>query len=85
MATDQIEERPGFSDLLAELSDSDIVLEVAAGAGSRRPPELGRVRELDEVFGSEAQRQFLLKLDDLAHDIVSTVEHYRQNTAPPRA
>jgi hypothetical protein len=50
MATDQIEERPGFSDLLAELSDSDIVLEVAAGAGSRRPPELGRVRELEEAI-----------------------------------
>ena len=48
-------------------------------------PESGRVRELDEVFGPEAHRQFLLKLDDLAHDIVSTVEHYRQTTAPPQA
>jgi hypothetical protein len=31
--------------------------------------ETGKVRELDEVFGPEAQREFWLKLDDLAHDI----------------
>jgi hypothetical protein len=31
--------------------------------------ESGRVRELDEVFGPAAQRDFWLKLDDLAHDI----------------
>ena len=46
-------------------------------------PESGRVLELDDVFGPEAQRLFLLKVDDLAHDIASTVEHYRQTTAPP--
>ena len=39
MASDQIEERPGFSDLLAELNDSDVVIEVTAGSGMRRPPE----------------------------------------------
>src|ERR1700687_5167696 len=41
-------------------------------------PETGRVRELDEVFGPEAQRDFWLKLDDLAHDIcylLETIEH----------
>jgi TIR domain len=32
-------------------------------------PETGKVRELDEVFGPEAQREFWLKLDDLAHDV----------------
>jgi hypothetical protein len=31
--------------------------------------ETGRVRELDEIFGPEAQRDFWLKLDDLAHDM----------------
>ncbi len=37
-------------------------------------PETGRVRELDEVFGSEAQRDFWIKLDDLAHDICCVLE-----------
>ena len=32
-------------------------------------PDTGRVRELDEVFGPEAQRDFWIRLDDLAHDI----------------
>jgi hypothetical protein len=32
-------------------------------------PDSGRVRELNEIFGPEAQRDFWLKLDDLAHDI----------------
>lgn len=37
-------------------------------------PETGKVRELDEVFGPEAQRDFWLKLDDLAHDVVHLLE-----------
>jgi len=37
-------------------------------------PETGRVRELDEVFGPEAQRDFWLRLDDLAHDICCLLE-----------
>jgi hypothetical protein len=37
-------------------------------------PETGKVRELDEVFGSDAHRDFWLKLDDLAHDIVELLE-----------
>ena len=37
-------------------------------------PETGKVRELDEVFGPEAQREFWIELDDLAHDIVKLLE-----------
>ena len=37
-------------------------------------PETGRVHELDEIFGPEAQRDFWLKLDDLAHDICCLLE-----------
>jgi hypothetical protein len=37
-------------------------------------PSTGRVRELDEVFGDQAQRDFWMKLDDLAHDIVALLE-----------
>ncbi len=36
--------------------------------------DTGRVRELDEVFGPEAQRDFWMRLDDLAHDICCLVE-----------
>lgn len=37
-------------------------------------PETGKVRELDDVFGPEAQREFWLRLDDLAHDICRLLE-----------
>ena len=37
-------------------------------------PETGKIRELDEIFGPEAHRDFWLKLDDLAHDIVALLE-----------
>jgi hypothetical protein len=37
-------------------------------------PETGRVRELDEVFGPEAQREFWIKLDDLAHEMCGLLE-----------
>jgi len=36
--------------------------------------ETGRVRELDEVFGAQAQKEFWMKLDDLAHDIAALLE-----------
>src|SRR5215813_6186089 len=32
-------------------------------------PQTGKIRELDEIFGPEAQKDFWMKLDDLAHDI----------------
>jgi hypothetical protein len=37
-------------------------------------PETGKIRELDEIFGPDAHRDFWLKLDDLAHDIVALLE-----------
>ncbi len=37
-------------------------------------PESGKTRELDEVFGAEAHRDFWLRLDDLAHDMVALLE-----------
>ncbi len=37
-------------------------------------PDSGRVHELNEIFGAEAQRDFWLRLDDLAHDICCIVE-----------
>jgi hypothetical protein len=37
-------------------------------------PETGRVRELDEIFGDDAERDFFLKLDDLVHDLCELIE-----------
>ena len=37
-------------------------------------PESGRFREFDEAFGPEARQAFLMKLDDLAHDIAAALE-----------
>jgi hypothetical protein len=48
-------------------------------------PDSGRVRELDEIFGPEAQRDFWLKLDDLAHDMCCLVEMLEVDQAPEKA
>lgn len=40
----------------------------------RTDPETGRVRELDQVFGPDAQREFWARLDDLAHDIADLLQ-----------
>lgn len=45
-------------------------------------PETGRIRELDEIFGPEAQREFWLKLDDLAHDICCLLEMLEKRVRP---
>ena len=46
-------------------------------------PDTGRVRELSEIFGPEAEQEFLLKLDDLAHDmcrLLTDMHHDRAST-----
>jgi hypothetical protein len=40
--------------------------------------ETGKVRELDEIFGADAQRDFWLKLDDLTHDICLLLQMLEQ-------
>jgi hypothetical protein len=46
-------------------------------------PASGKVRELDEIFGPDAQRDFWLKLDDLAHDMAATLQLlYEQGGRP---
>jgi serine/threonine protein kinase len=37
-------------------------------------PDTGRVRELNEVFGPETQKDFWIRLDDLAHDMCYLLE-----------
>lgn len=47
-------------------------------------PDTNKVRELDEVFGPEAQREFWLRLDDLAHDLADALKalNEAENPAP---
>src|SRR5215831_18860779 len=49
MASDETQARHGFADLLAELTDSDLVIEVAAGAGVRQTPQLAPVEKLQDA------------------------------------
>ena len=51
----------------------------------RIDPETGRVRELDEVFGAEAQREFWIKLDDLAHEMCALLERIEGEDAAGNA
>jgi hypothetical protein len=44
-------------------------------------PDTGRVRELSEIFGPEAEQEFLLKLDDLAHDLCRLLQEMHEGSA----
>ncbi len=45
-------------------------------------PVSGTVRDLDEIFGPEAQREFWLRLDDLAHDFVDLLVRMESEAGP---
>ena len=40
----------------------------------KEDPVTGKMRELDEIFGPDAEKDFWLKLDDLAHDICDVLK-----------
>jgi hypothetical protein len=48
-------------------------------------PGTGRFRELDEIFGPEAERDFWVKLDDLAYDIYALLKLLRAAAAGEKA
>src|SRR5438270_9023676 len=52
MPADEIIERPGFTDLIAELTDSDVVLEVTAGGSARKAPDAAPVQRLEEAVAA---------------------------------
>ena len=72
MASDQIEERPGFSDLLADLNDSDVVIEIMASAAARRPPEAESVQPLQDAI--EASYRALAGSVQVQLETVAVVE-----------
>lgn len=45
-------------------------------------PVTGRTRLFDEIFGVDAQRDFWMRLDDLAHDIAGALKGFRENIVP---
>src|SRR5438045_1792791 len=49
MPSDEIQDCAGFSDLLAELTDSDLVIEVAASPAARKAPELKRAQLIEDA------------------------------------
>ena len=49
MASQASEQRPGFGDLFAELTDSDVVIEVVASAAARRTPDVAQAQRLQEA------------------------------------
>ncbi|HZU50287.1 MAG TPA: hypothetical protein VE968_00275 [Sphingomicrobium sp.] len=49
MAADENQDRPGFSDILQELTDSDVVIEIASDEAGRQSLESGPVKLLREA------------------------------------
>jgi hypothetical protein len=49
MVSDETQGRHGFADLVAELTDSDLVLEAVAGAAARTAPKLPMLEKLREA------------------------------------
>jgi len=50
MVSEASEQRSGFSDLLAELTDSDVVVEVVANAAFRGSPDVAKAQRLQEAI-----------------------------------
>jgi hypothetical protein len=49
MPANEIQDQAGFSEILADLSDSDIVIEVLASGGARRPPQLADAQLVEDA------------------------------------
>jgi len=45
--------------------------------------ETGRTREFCEIFGPELQREFWMKVSDLAHDLCELLKELEEEEAPP--
>jgi len=72
MPAEDILDRPGLSELHVDLTDSDIVIEVGAGAGARRAPELASERRLQDAV--EASYQALAAAIPVQFETVAVLE-----------
>ena len=77
MASQASEQRPGFGDLLAELTDSDVVVEVVAGASARRPPEIAQVQRLRDAV--DASYRALVGPAAIEVETVAVLEEVARN------
>jgi hypothetical protein len=50
MPADEIQDRPAFTELLSDLSDSDVVIEVTAGGAACKAPEAASVQRLQDAI-----------------------------------
>lgn len=71
MASDEIQRRHGFADLLTELTDSDLVIEVAAQAG-HRTPQLAPVERLRDAV--DASYRALAGTSEVEFETVAVLE-----------
>lgn len=81
MASDETQERPGFTELLADLSDSDVVIEVTSTQSNRQSLETGAVRLLRNAVeasykglsgGVSIELEVVAVLEELAKHNLST-------------
>src|SRR4051812_40477905 len=72
MPADQNQEQPGFSELLAKLGDSDLVIEVGTSAGSGRAPEATQGQLLRD--GVEASYRALAGSIQIQLETVAVIE-----------
>jgi hypothetical protein len=71
MPSQELEERAGFSDLLAELTDSDVVIEIVASAGTR-PPDVAQAQRLRDAI--EASYRALAGPSQMEMETVAVLE-----------
>lgn len=79
MAADDNQDRQGFNDLLAELTDSDVVVEISSAAGMRRATDaapLQRVAEAVEASYQALAGMVPVKLETVA-SLDEVVKHSR--------
>ena len=55
MPADEIQEKSGLGDLRADLTDSDLIIDVGAGAGARKPPQLASIQQLQQALDASYQ------------------------------
>jgi hypothetical protein len=72
MAADDFQARHSFADLLAELTDSDLVIEAASKLPGRRPPHLGQVEKLRDAV--EASYRALAGAADVEFKTIAVVD-----------
>jgi hypothetical protein len=72
MPSDEIQERSGIADLLAGLTDSDVVVDIAAAAASRKTAQIGSAQLLRDAV--EASYRALAGSNRIALESVAVVE-----------